>query len=396
MAEPRGEPTKKGEASAVPRPPAWGVGTSLMLERLNNSFSPASNTDLLSFVSVGQIQGTRTPDAHDRVLQALSGLTGLIVTIQTQIGEWYEGTVGSTSGMWGTTGVILNDVTVVSTFYGLQVLQSPVFMPYDSIDTLTPKPADTKTIIVDGTSNANQGEAPAVRSRPLWPPYPLDSHDRVLDALSRLIRFTVTLRTKTGQCYEGTVSIVYPWHDTTPGVLLLNVKDVSTPGATAQEVLFIARTDIDTWTSDSADNKTIIAESTPPFASKPETPPATATAVSTAVNNTVAPVNEARATQHPALVPTHPDGESETLQRTLDNPLPRLRDFVLNERPRVVQTRAALVKREMDKRMVDLLKFSQTFKVDRHNNIIIGSDEHCPMLAQQTYSRRLNSYLGQR
>lgn len=45
------------------------------------------------------------------------------------------------------------------------------------------------------------------------------------------------------------------------------------------------------------------------------------------------------------------------------DPLPAFRDFVTNEKQRLTQKRQALVKSEMDKRMADLIKFSQNFKV---------------------------------
>jgi len=48
------------------------------------------------------------------------------------------------------------------------------------------------------------------------------------------------------------------------------------------------------------------------------------------------------------------------------DPLPAFRDFVTNEKQRLTQKRQALVKSEMDKRMAELVKFSQSFKVYFH------------------------------
>ena len=45
------------------------------------------------------------------------------------------------------------------------------------------------------------------------------------------------------------------------------------------------------------------------------------------------------------------------------DPLPAFRDFVKDEKQRLTQKRQALVKSDMDKRMADLVKFSQSFKV---------------------------------
>lgn len=45
--------------------------------------------------------------------------------------------------------------------------------------------------------------------------------------------------------------------------------------------------------------------------------------------------------------------------------LPAFRDFVVNERQRLTQKRQALVKSEMDKRMAELVQFSQSFKLNK-------------------------------
>lgn len=45
--------------------------------------------------------------------------------------------------------------------------------------------------------------------------------------------------------------------------------------------------------------------------------------------------------------------------------LPAFRDFVTNEKVRLTQKRQTIMKNERDKRMADLLKFSQSFKVRR-------------------------------
>ncbi|KAJ3510811.1 hypothetical protein NLJ89_g4461 [Agrocybe chaxingu] len=47
------------------------------------------------------------------------------------------------------------------------------------------------------------------------------------------------------------------------------------------------------------------------------------------------------------------------------DPLPAFRDFVTNEKQRLTQKRQAMVKNDMDKRMADLVKFSQSFKLKK-------------------------------
>ena len=45
------------------------------------------------------------------------------------------------------------------------------------------------------------------------------------------------------------------------------------------------------------------------------------------------------------------------------DPVPAFRNFVSTEKDRLLRKKHALIKNEMDKRMAELVKFSQTFKV---------------------------------
>lgn len=55
-----------------------------------------------------------------------------------------------------------------------------------------------------------------------------------------------------------------------------------------------------------------------------------------------------------------PNGQSS---KPPADPLPAFRDFVKDEKQRLTQKRQTLIKNDMDKRMADLVKFSQSFKV---------------------------------
>ncbi|THH09159.1 hypothetical protein EW145_g2218 [Phellinidium pouzarii] len=59
-----------------------------------------------------------------------------------------------------------------------------------------------------------------------------------------------------------------------------------------------------------------------------------------------------------------PSGELGAKQQPADA-LPAFRDFVTNERQRLTQKKQALVKNEMDKRVAELVKFSQSFKLNK-------------------------------
>lgn len=65
---------------------------------------------------------------------------------------------------------------------------------------------------------------------------------------------TITLSTKTGQRYEAVVGSTNGEGDTT-GVTLKDVKELNQPGAPLKDTLFIASTNIDTWSSGPANAK---------------------------------------------------------------------------------------------------------------------------------------------
>ena len=49
--------------------------------------------------------------------------------------------------------------------------------------------------------------------------------------------------------------------------------------------------------------------------------------------------------------------------------MPAFRNFVSTEKDRLLKKKQALLKNEMDKRMADLVKFSQTFKARMQTRI---------------------------
>lgn len=65
---------------------------------------------------------------------------------------------------------------------------------------------------------------------------------------------TITLLTKTAQRYEGVISSTNGEGDIT-GVTLKDVKEITSPGAPLKDSLFIASTNIDSFTSGPADAK---------------------------------------------------------------------------------------------------------------------------------------------
>lgn len=77
------------------------------------------------------------------------------------------------------------------------------------------------------------------------------------------------------------------------------------------------------------------------------------------------------------------------MQQPPADALPAFRDFVTNEKQRLTQKKQALVKNEMEKRVAELVKFSQSFKV--HTFVVrcktVLNSETFLFTAKQAHSR---------
>ncbi|CAK5268526.1 unnamed protein product [Mycena citricolor] len=105
------------------------------------------------------------------------------------------------------------------------------------------------------SSTPHPTQTPAPSFPPLAAPTaPPVSMDRVLQSLAGLTGTTITLLTKTSSRFEGVIGSTSSEGDTT-GVTLRDVKDLTNPGGPLKESLFIASTNIDTWSSGPADAK---------------------------------------------------------------------------------------------------------------------------------------------
>jgi hypothetical protein len=67
---------------------------------------------------------------------------------------------------------------------------------------------------------------------------------------------TVTLLTKTAKRYEGVIASTTESEGDTTGVTLRDVKELTAPGAPVKSPLFIASTNIDSWSPVSANSNT--------------------------------------------------------------------------------------------------------------------------------------------
>ncbi|KAG2017742.1 hypothetical protein CC2G_007227 [Coprinopsis cinerea AmutBmut pab1-1] len=391
---------RKGGQEPVRRAPAW-TGA-----RASPTFSPSntprpqstqSPSSSANFPSLGQANGgIRSDPPRDRVLQSLAGLTGMTVTLLTKTGQRYEGTVSSTSNEGDTTGVTLKDVKEISNPGA--PLKDSLFIASTNIDSFTPGAADVKP--PNGDSFRTDTEISGKKA---------PARERELKAWA---------------------------DDDTPGLPPVNDDDTFGPNASAgnwdqfsaNEKLFgvkasfdenVYTTKLDRNAPDfkererkamrianeimgSAANNPHIAEERGLIDDSGINEEDKYGAVVRGANAYIPPARRAQVQQTaaapgppgpaPAQAPAKapeipkvsvngPDGNAVAPAKaaspapgnaTTNNankppadPLPAFRDFVTNEKQRLNQKRQALVKNEMDKRMAELVKFSQSFKLNK-------------------------------
>ncbi|KDQ59277.1 hypothetical protein JAAARDRAFT_154623 [Jaapia argillacea MUCL 33604] len=401
------KPTRKGE-TPTPRRPAWGTGG-----RASPAFSPGvnsvrlpSNTNQGPFASLAQTNGTRTPDPHDRVLQALSGLTGTTITLLTKTGQRYEGVVASTSGEGDTKGVSLKDVKEVS--IPGATAKERLFIACTNIDTWTSGPADAKPTNGDTfktDTDISQTTAPRKeRELRAWaddipPDMPPASgnfgaphtdditfgpgasnnswdqfaaNEKLFGVKTQFDEDVYTTKLDrshpdfkererkaqqiANEIMGGTTNNVHIAEERKMdhlddsgtneeekyGAVVRGANAYVPPGARklTPSTGGTPKPEVPKVSINAPDGSPVVQP--PPSATQPETPPATTKATPPATNGAAAPANKPPA-----------------------DPLPAFRQFVTTEKQRLTQKRQALVKSEMDKRMAELLKFSQTFKLNK-------------------------------
>ncbi|KZT20164.1 hypothetical protein NEOLEDRAFT_1141136 [Neolentinus lepideus HHB14362 ss-1] len=400
--QPKSTRGRGGAPDANRRPSAWGQGG-----RASPAFSPASNPVRLptspqggAFPPLTQPNGTRTPDAAgDRVLQALSGLTGTTITLMTKTAQRYEGTIASTNGEGDTTGVTLKDVKEVSSSGA--PLKDRLFIASTNIDTWTSGPADSRpTNGANGDTfktdtDISQKAAPR-RERELqsWADSPLPS---------------TALNNRPGLADDETFgsgsSTGLKWDQFTVNETLFGVKtdwneDLYTTKLDRSRPDFKEREReaqrIANEIMGAATNNPHIAEErnldlpdgaganeedkygavvrganayVPPGARKQGGVGAPAP-VKTDVPKVSVNAPDGTAVQSAQSGATPPKTTSPVPTASVANkppadPLPAFRQFVTTEKERLKEKRHALVKNELDKRRAELLKFSQSFKLNK-------------------------------
>ncbi|KAF9048692.1 hypothetical protein BJ165DRAFT_1343003 [Panaeolus papilionaceus] len=395
------------------RPNAWGSGA-----RASPTFSssnappprqqqqqhPQSVNQPHTFTPLAQSNGARSDNSRDRVLQSLTGLTGTTVTLTNKAGQRYEGVVGSTAGEGDTPGVTLKDVKEVGVPGA--PLKDSLFIASANIDTFTSGPADSRptngdSFRTDTDISQKKGLGGKERELQAWAPSG--------DASGALGGDDDTF----GLGSNGATS----WDQFTVNEQLFGVKasfdedvyttklDRNAPNFKERErqAQKIANEIINATTNNPhiAEERGHVVDDSgvneedrfgavvrgqnayiPPGARKAAggAPPATSQPAPTSdsaapkaeipkvsVNGPDGTTVAAHAQSPPsskAASPT-PAASSATAPKPPADPLPAFRDFVANEKQRLTQKRQTLVKNDMDKRMAELVKFSQSFKLNK-------------------------------
>ncbi|KAI9566778.1 hypothetical protein HD554DRAFT_2173956 [Boletus coccyginus] len=443
----RSKPPRKGMADPTTRRPAWsGARASPTFSPANTTSRlpngpPAPQGGFPPLPA--HTNGTRSPDApQDRVLQTLAGLTGTTVTLLTKTGQRYEGVISSTSPEGDTAGVTLKDVKEISK--PGTPLKDSLFIASANIENWQSGPADVKLPNGDmfrTDTDISKGKASRERELQAWQPAdllaspgaPTAHHDGVGDEITfgpgaannSWDQFAVN-----EQMFGVTTSFDEEVYTTKLDRSAADFKEKERKaqriaseimGTTANN-LHIAEErnlNLDDSGVNEEDKYTFLFSSylhvltaqprygavvrgsnayIPPGARKQQLQqqqqpgPAGALAINSpplkpdipkvSVNG---PDGTAVAPKEvpPATKSSSPAPSTSSVNKPPADPLPAFRDFVTNERQRLTQKKQALVKSEMDKRKAELLKFSQTFKLNKPI-----PDDLVPILAKDEEKQR--------
>ncbi|KAI0028781.1 LsmAD domain-containing protein, partial [Vararia minispora EC-137] len=399
------------------RAPAWGTGS-----RSSLTYSPGPPPARPPTAPTPPQQGPFPPLApaaapapavpQDKVLQALTGLIGTTITLSTKTAQRYEGSVASTQGEGDTRGVTLRDVREISAPDA--PTKDQVFIASTNITDWASGPAGAGTVNGDSfkTDTDISQKAPR-RERELqaWTPDGLPSSTpsappTTTSAPSAAPQHHDDVTFGAGAHAAGS------WDQFAANERLFGVRagfdeDVYTTrldrsaadfkererraAAIANEIMGSAPTNphvaeerVMNLAAAAADGAGAGEEErygavvrgqnayVPPGARKPGStngrlPDADEVVVPKVAVN--APDGSAVPSKTPSPAPAKVREPFPHRSTRLTPPpadaLPAFRDFVKDEKQRLSQKRQAIVKNEREKRMADLLKFSQSFKLNK-------------------------------
>ncbi|KZT73682.1 hypothetical protein DAEQUDRAFT_721755 [Daedalea quercina L-15889] len=416
------KPQRKGGAPepAARRAPAWSnprasptYSPNTANARLPNG-APAASPG--AFPPLSQPNGSGNtpppraqPDApHDRVLSQLSGLIGTTITLTTKTHVRYEGSVASTSGEGDTTGVTLRDVKEISNAGA--PLRETLFIASTNIDQWSSGPADAKPPTTNGDSfktDTDISKTASRRERELQAWQPSDdttaapgagAAGALGPAANGAVRDDVTFGP--GASNGGS------WNQFEVNERLFGVKanfdeDVYTTKLDRSAPNFKER---ERWAAGIANeilqsqtgNVHVAEERTTDFVGEGKDEEDKYGAVVRGANAYVPP--GARKPGQPGPAPTPgakqdvprvavnaPDGTAVSSDKEKEkaadvakagspapgtnkptaDAVPAFRDFVSNEKDRLMKKKQALMKNEMERRLAELVKFGQSFKLNK-------------------------------
>ncbi|KAJ8508803.1 hypothetical protein ONZ45_g8961 [Pleurotus djamor] len=423
------KPTRKGPTDTSRRAPAWSTGA-----RASPTFTPPANHN--------RAARPATPATQDRVLQSLAGLTGTTIALSTKTGQRYEAVIASTSGEGDTTGVTLKDVKEL-TNPGAPLKES-LFIASTNIDTWTSGPADSKptsngSAFKTDVDISQQGrEAPKHRELQAWKPSG-DIPDTTLNLpggtgdegtfgvgtngswdqfavneqlygvktqfdeelyTTKLDRSAADFKERERKA-QRIANEIMGTSTNNPHLAEERNQNVDDSGINEEDKYSTVVRGQNAYVPPGARRPGVTS---PPQAAKATT--STADIPKVSINGPDGSIQEqqsntpSNSSKAPSPAPSSTNSNKVCADRVLlwvtnfslsvikyqppADPLPAFRDFVTNEKQRLTQKRQALVKSEMDKRMAELVKFSQSFKLNKPI-----PDDLVPILAKDEEKQKL-------
>ncbi|KAG5734677.1 hypothetical protein E4T56_gene18681, partial [Termitomyces sp. T112] len=320
---------------------------------------------------------------HDRVLQSLAGLTGTTVTIATKTALRYEGVVVSTSAEGDTTGVTLRDATDLSAPAAPR--KDQLFIAATNIDSWSSGPAAARRNAFRTDTDISANKITRERELQQWSagpdgPLPADDDTFAITGNTAWDQFAVNeklfgLKTDFDENLYTTKldrsAADFKERERHAQRIANEIISATTnnPHIAEERNLNLA----DSGLNEEDKYGAVVRGQNayvPPGARKQPTPPDIPKVSINGPDGTALPCSSSKT---PSPVPNKQPADA----------LPAFRDFVTNEKERLTRKRQALVKSEMDKRMADLVKFSQSFKLNKPI-----PDDLVPILAKDEEKQR--------
>ncbi|KAJ7127004.1 hypothetical protein C8R44DRAFT_701925 [Mycena epipterygia] len=394
------KPTRKGAPEPARRQPAWtGARASPTFSAPSASPQPAPPP---AFPPLAATNGTNASSSQERVLQSLAGLTGTTITLATKTAQRYEGVIASTSGEGDTTGVTLKDVKEITNPGG--PLKDQLFIASTNIDTWTSGPADAK--VPNGDSFRTDADIsqkkPGPRERELqaWQPSGDAAavggglgDDETFGAGSKgqWDQFNVNEKlfgVKTSfdeDAYTTKLDRSAPDFKERERKAQRIANEIIGAGSSNPHIAEERNQNVDDSGVNEEDKYGAVVRGNNAYVP----PGARRTGAMSPVGNAAKAdvpklsVNGPDGTSVPSQTPSKSPSPAPSGSKPANDPVTAFSDFVTNEKQRLQQKRQALVKSDMDKRMADLVKFSQSFKLNKPI-----PDDLVPILAKDEDKQR--------